>query len=79
VNNKVYVGMGRNTNDAVLGDLYEYDESANDWIIVASIPSAPRVDAFSCFTATKGYIGLGLQYYQGGQVDELTDFWEFTP
>ena len=79
VNNRIFVGMGRNTNDAVFGDLYEYDASVDDWIIVASTPSAPRVDAFSCASASKAYVGLGFQYYQGGQVDELYDFWEFTP
>lgn len=79
VNNKIYVGMGRDTNDSVSGDLYEYDASADDWTIVASIPSDPRVDAFSCANASKAYVGLGFRYYQGGQVDKLYDFWEFTP
>lgn len=79
VNNTIYVGMGRSTNDTVFGDLYEYDASADDWLIVASIPSDPRVDAFSCSNTDKAYVGLGFRYYQGGQVDELFDFWEFTP
>jgi len=76
---KIYVGMGRSTNDAVSGDLHEYDPKTLTWNDVASIPGIERTDAFSCATSTKGYVGLGFKYYRGGQVDKLVDFWEFKP
>jgi N-acetylneuraminic acid mutarotase len=79
INNKVYMGMGRNTNDAVFGDLNEFDPATGEWTYVLSMPGTERTDAIYCSANEKGYVGLGFKYHSGGQVDKLFDFWEFRP
>lgn len=79
INDKVYMGMGRNTNDAVFGDLNEFDPATGKWTYVLSIPATERTDAIYCSASGRGYVGLGFKYHSGGQVDKLFDFWEFKP
>ena len=77
LNNKIYMGMGRNINDFDFADLFEYNPAQNEWFEMKSMDGEQRSEAISFSINNKGYVGLGLRYYNGGRVDKLTDLWEF--
>jgi hypothetical protein len=79
INSKAYFGLGLNTADVTYGDLLEYNPATDGWTTMVSIPAPSRTEAFYCSSSSKAYIGMGLEYFSGGQVTELFDFWEFTP
>lgn len=78
VSNKVYMGMGRNINDFDFAHLFEY-APLTGWREVSSLPGSQRSNAVGFSVGGKGFVGLGLKYYNGGLVDKLKDVWQFTP
>jgi N-acetylneuraminic acid mutarotase len=76
--NKIYFGMGRNSNDADLATLFEYTRNSG-WVEVNSLPGTERSNAVAFAIHNTGYVGLGLKHHYEGQVDKLMDFWKFTP
>jgi len=75
---KVYIGLGRTRGDFDFATLFQYDPSTG-WHEVNSLPGTERSNAVAFSIRSKGYVGLGLKFYAGGQVDKLKDFWQFVP
>lgn len=79
IDEKIYMGMGQNINEADFADLFEYNPDLNWWEEVNSLEGTERSDAISFSVNGKGYVGLGFLYYNEGRIDKLLDFWEYIP
>lgn len=77
--NRGYIGLGQDTLNLMLNDLWEYDPGTNSWTQKANFPGAARRDA-SCFTiGTKAYVGTGMNNADAFTGSPLADFWEYNP
>lgn len=78
-NGKAYVGLGHNTNEGFLQDLWVYDPELNLWSQSTDFPGTARAYASTFTISNNIYIGLGyysLQYGLGHNPSTLTDFWK---
>lgn len=82
INNKAYIGTGRNDdsqNYGVYNDFYEFDPVSQSWKKIADLGASSFIDggvrtgAAYFSIGNKGYIGTG---YNG---IPKTDFWEYDP
>ncbi|HEY0030518.1 MAG TPA: kelch repeat-containing protein [Bacteroidia bacterium] len=74
-----YIGLGQDTLNLMLKDLWEYDPGTNSWTQKADLPGAARRDA-ACFTiGTKAYVGTGIDNADAVPGIMLSDFWEYNP
>ena len=72
-NGKAYVGLGIESGDTYLNDMWEFDPVANIWTRVEDFPGSARYSAVAFSIGSKAYIGFG---YDGGH---RRDLWEFSP
>ncbi|TND09138.1 MAG: Kelch repeat type 1-containing protein [Bacteroidetes bacterium] len=79
IGSRGYIGMGEDTADVVLNDLWEYDPGTDSWIQKASLPGAPRRDAVSFVIGNKAYVGTGIDAAESFNGNTLNDFWEYDP
>jgi hypothetical protein len=56
-------------------DFWEYDPSNDTWTRKADVPQQGRTNATGISIGSKGYIGLGVYYYD----TRLKDWWEYNP
>jgi hypothetical protein len=80
IGGKAYLGSGsyrqdRGTNAAYLNDFWEYDPVLNLWTSKAPIPEQGRMGGIGMSIGNKGYIGLGMYYYDTRRYD----IWEYNP
>lgn len=80
INGKGYIGTGtyrriRWESASYYNDFWEYDPVADAWERQVDIPTVGRTSAVGLSIAGKGYVGLGLFYYDSRQ----KDWWEFNP
>lgn len=80
INGKGYIGTGtyrfnRFYDAQYLDDFWEYDPVANAWQQKANVPEQGRTSATGIRIGNKGYVGLGVYYYD----TRLKDWWEFDP
>ena len=80
IGNKAYVGTGtyrldRAHNAIYLDDFWEYDPATDSWQQKANVPQKGRTSATGLSLGNKGYVGLGVYYYD----TRLKDWWEYDP
>jgi len=76
IENLGYIGTGVGGN--WLNDFWEYNPAQNKWTIKANFGGPARENAVGFSLGKKGYIGTGY-VYMNGLLNNLKDFWEFTP
>lgn len=82
IDEKVYVGLGRDGTGKLLSDFYEYDLTKNVWSKKADFPGLPRRNSSSFVINGIAYVGLG---FRGGSdqsnpnflTNEGQDFWKY--
>jgi N-acetylneuraminic acid mutarotase len=79
ISTKGYIGLGQDTLNLMLNDLWEYDPGTNSWTQKANFPGAARRDAASFVIATKAYVGTGIDNADAFWGTPLSDFWEYNP
>lgn len=85
INERVYVGLGRDGTGSLLSDLYEYNTITDVWTKKANLPSAGLTKASVFVIDDVAYIGLG--YKGGGSTiantlpiyNETSEFWKYEP
>lgn len=80
IGGKAYLGTGQYRQDRYhssiyLADFWEYDPVANTWVQKANVPERGRFAASGIAIGDKGYVGLGVYYYD----TRLKDWWQFDP
>jgi N-acetylneuraminic acid mutarotase len=75
INNKIYVGTGRDVNSVLYNDFYCYDPAANSWVQVANYPGAARRGAVSFVVNNLGYVGTGSYHSNFYKYNPATDTW----
>lgn len=77
IGNKGYIGMGKDANNNVLKDLWEYDPGTDQWTRKADIPALNGKWSSSCFVINnKAYFTGGENGNGGGHSYET---WEYDP
>lgn len=82
IGNKLYVGLGYNSNVGVTGvsnDFFEYDLSTNEWKKLENLPGEGRANAVSFVLNEKIYAGMGTNYNRVDANTIFKDFYEFDP
>lgn len=74
-----YIGLGQDTLNLMLNDLWEYDPGTNSWTQKANFPGVARRDAASFVIGTKAYVGTGMNNATAWLGTRLSDFWEYSP
>lgn len=74
-----YIGLGQDTLNLMLKDLWEYDQGTNSWTQKANFPGIARRDAAAFSIGTKGYVGTGIDNADAFAGTALADFWEYNP
>lgn len=76
INGKGYVALGynRDLNTEELGDLWEYDPSADTWTQKKSFEGTARYNAIAFSLGSRAYVGTG---YDGDKYN--SDFWAYDP
>lgn len=74
-----YIGLGQDTLNLMLKDLWEYDPGTNSWTQKADLPGAGRRDAACFVIGTKAYVGTGMDNEDAWIGNTLSDFWEYNP
>ena len=74
-----YIGLGQDTLNLMLNDLWEYDPGTNSWTQKANFPGVPRRDAASFVIGTKAYVGTGMDNADAWIGNQLADFYEYNP
>ena len=74
-----YVGLGQDTLNIMLSDLWEYDPGTNSWTQKASFIGGGRRDAVGFSIGNKGYVGTGINNAVAPFGTILSDFWEYSP
>jgi hypothetical protein len=78
INNKVYVGIGRNKDFTNTNQFWEFDPTTGAWARKADFPGQTRVEAIGFGVGNMGYAGLGLAD-AGGTVQVVADWWQYDP
>src|SRR5436190_7483969 len=76
IGSKGYVGTGRDNNQNLKNDFWEYDPATDTWTQKANFGGTPRYFAVGLSIGSKGYIGTGVS---GGGTVLHKDFWEYDP
>ncbi|MDF2436212.1 MAG: type sorting protein [Bacteroidota bacterium] len=79
VGNRGYIGLGQDTLNLMLNDLWEFDPGTNTWTQKANFPGQGRRDAVSFSIGTKGYVGTGMNNADAFMGNPLSDFWQYDP
>jgi N-acetylneuraminic acid mutarotase len=79
VGNRGYIGLGQDTLNLMLNDLWEYDPGTNTWTQKANFPGQARRDAVAFSIGTKGYVGTGMNNADAFMGNPLSDFWQYDP
>lgn len=74
-----YIGLGQDTLNLMLNDLWEYDPGTNSWTQKANFPGVARRDAASFVIGTKAYVGTGINNADAFLGTRQSDFWEYNP
>jgi N-acetylneuraminic acid mutarotase len=75
INNKIYVGTGRDVNANLYNDFYCYDPVTNTWSTIASYPGAGRRGAVGFTINGYGYVGTGSYHSNFYKYDPVNDLW----
>jgi N-acetylneuraminic acid mutarotase len=76
VNNKGYVGLGRNSVQGIeYNDIWIYDPNTDSWSQGTPFPLSGRYNSVSFVVNNKAYIGFGFRNY----TLPVTDLYEFNP
>lgn len=79
IQNKGYVGMGIDTADHVLNDLWEFDAATSSWTQKANLPGSVRRNAIGFAIGKLGYVGTGMDSSVATTGQPLSDFWAYDP
>lgn len=79
IGNRGYIGLGQDTLNLMLNDLWEYDQGTNSWTQKANFPGAARRDAAAFSIGTKAYVGTGINNADAFMGTPLSDFWQYDP
>jgi N-acetylneuraminic acid mutarotase len=79
INSKAYFGMGQDSANFTMKDLWEYDPITDTYTQKADLPGLGRRDAFGFALGTKGYVGGGIDTAIFDALRVLKDFYEFNP
>ncbi|MCX6294944.1 MAG: T9SS type A sorting domain-containing protein [Bacteroidetes bacterium] len=74
-----YIGLGQDTLNLMLNDIWEYDQVTNSWSQKANFPGVARRDAAAFSIGTKGYVGTGIDNADAFLGLPQSDFWEYNP
>ena len=85
INEKVYIGLGKDGTGSLLSDLYEYNTVTDTWTKKANLPSGGLTKASVFVIDDVAYIGLGFK--GGGSTivnglplyNETSEFWKYEP
>lgn len=78
VDNKAYVGTGRNSD--FYKDFWEYDPNLDQWTQITDLPSKTRVGAIGFSLNGKGYVGLGIDGLSSNTgTTYASDLWIYNP
>ena len=77
--NKGYVGMGVDTADNVMNDLWEFDGPTNSWTQKANLPASVRRNAIAFSIENLGYVGTGMDSAVATTGQKLADLWAYDP
>ena len=74
INNKGYVGLGKQYFSDCYSDFYEYSPQINGWKKIKDFPGGARRGAIGFSFNGKGYVGFGYT-----SNNEYHDLWEYDP
>lgn len=75
-----YLVGGADVTSRSLNDFYTYDPAADTWEFKGTYPGPNRGFGYGLATATKGYVGFGIDYNPiTGDETILADLWEYDP
>lgn len=85
INEKIYIGLGKDGTGSLLSDLYEYNTVTDVWTKKNSLPSSGLTKASVFVIDDIAYIGLGFK--GGGSTianglptyNETSEFWKYEP
>lgn len=85
INEKVYIGLGKDGTGSLLSDLYEYNTVTDVWTKKSNLPSGGLTKASVFVIDEIAYIGLGFK--GGGSTianrlplyNETSEFWRYEP
>jgi N-acetylneuraminic acid mutarotase len=72
LNNKAYIGTGKDSVNTLLNDFWEYDAPTNLWTKKQPFAGAARYDAVAFVVKDKAYVGTG-----GNRTTAYSDIWEY--
>ncbi|MGC1244040.1 MAG: kelch repeat-containing protein [Chryseosolibacter sp.] len=80
IGGKGYIGTGQYRQDRFhnaiyLSDFWEYDPVADSWLQRANVPEQGRHAASGFAIGDKGYVGMGVYYYD----TRKKDWWQYDP
>jgi N-acetylneuraminic acid mutarotase len=79
IGSRGYVGLGQDTLNQMLKDLWEFDPGTNSWTQKANFPGPARRDAVAFSIGTKAYVGTGMDNADAALGNPLSDFYEYDP
>src|SRR6476646_5976125 len=79
IGSRGYVGLGQDTLNQMLNDLWEFDPGTNTWSQKANFPGQARRDAAAFAIGTKAYVGTGMSNADAAFGTPLSDFWQYDP
>jgi N-acetylneuraminic acid mutarotase len=74
INDKVYIGLGKNLSNVLFKDLWEYNPTTNSWTQKADFGGTARSNAVGFQINNKGYFTTGYD-----ATGRKKDLWEYDP
>ncbi|MFZ5971532.1 MAG: kelch repeat-containing protein [Bacteroidota bacterium] len=78
INDKAYIGSGRNSSGQAMNDFWEYNPMTDTWTQKQNASGIGRWAAVGFAIGSKGYMGTGF-VGQSGSASTVNDFYEYDP
>ena len=75
--NSVYLFGGRTADGQHTNNLWQYDTSNDEWILLCQAPMKARVSSSACVIGDCAYIGMGYSGKVHRDTSYLRDFWKY--
>jgi N-acetylneuraminic acid mutarotase len=78
LNDKGYIGCGKDTADKIHKDLWRFDPSNQLWTQMSDMPGSTRRNAVAFVINDFAYVGTGADSATAPSGDILSDFWKYS-